>query len=162
MGEIGKAVARIAAALGMKVIAYTPHPMPMDYVTYVPLKELWRRADVISLHCPLFETTRRIVDNAAIETMKNGVILINTARGPLIDEEALYSGLEDGKIAWAALDVMEKEPPETGNRLLRHPRVIATPHIGWAPFEARKRLMNIAIENLKAFQRGEPIHVVNR
>lgn len=164
LGRIGYSTARIAKAFGMDVIAYDEYINPSleKEIKYVTLDELLQKSDVISLHCPLFESTREIIRKDNISKMKDGVIIINTSRGPLINEEDLLEALNTGKVAWAALDVMAKEPPEKENKLLMHERVIATPHIAWAPIESRKRLMDLTEQNLTAFLSGMPINIVNK
>ncbi|GAU79995.1 D-3-phosphoglycerate dehydrogenase [Fusibacter sp. 3D3] len=165
LGRIGKRTGEIANAFGMKVIAYARHP-DLDLVNesfgYVTLDELYEQSDVISLHVPLVENTHGMIDNVAISKMKAGVILINTSRGPLIVEADLVAALRSGKVKSAALDVVSVEPIEKGSVLLDAPNLIITPHIAWAPQEARARLLNIAANNLKAFLEGAPTNVVNQ
>ncbi len=164
-GNVGRAVARLASAFGMSVLAYSHHPIPEEYLTdgirSVELEELYREADVISLHCPLSEENKGMMNRESIAKMKDGVLLINTARGPLICEEDLCDALESGKVAGAAADVLSREPAAADNPLLKAPNMIITPHIAWAPREARQRLMDISVANLKAYTQGKPIHVVN-
>lgn len=164
-GHVGQAVARLAVAFGMKVLAYGHRGIPAhlcgDGVRSVEPDELYRLSDVISLHCPLSEENRGMINRDSIEKMKTGVLLINTARGPLICEEDLKAALESGKVGGAAADVLGVEPAAKDNPLLDAPNMIITPHIAWAPKEARQRLMDIAVENLKAYLAGSPIHVVN-
>lgn len=165
VGRIGKRVSEIAQAFGMKVVAYAPRPnyeLVSDSFKYVALEDLYRQSDVISLHVPLFENTKHMIDGSAISMMKEGVIIINTSRGPLINERDLANALIEGKIKAAAVDVVSTEPIAEGNILLKAPNLMITPHIAWAPFEARKRLLDIAIDNLRAFVAGEPINVVNK
>ena len=149
----------------MSVLAYSHHPIPEEYLTdgirSVELEELYREADVISLHCPLSEENKGMMNRESIAKMKDGVLLINTARGPLICEEDLCDALESGKVAGAAADVLSREPAAADNPLLKAPNMIITPHIAWAPREARQRLMDISVANLKAYTQGKPIHVVN-
>jgi len=125
------------------------------------LDELLEQSDVISLHCPLVEATKGIINRETISKMKDGVILINTSRGQLIVEEALAEGLKSGKIAAAGLDVLQTEPPPDDHPLLNLPNCTITPHIAWAPKEARIRLMQIAIENLRSYLDGNPVNVVS-
>lgn len=160
LGRIGLKTAEIAKAFGMKVIGYSPNSSA-EGIESVSLESLYQRADVISLHCPLNEATRGMVDERAFSAMKQGVILINTARGPLIDEEALQKALDTGKVYGAGLDVLAVEPPKGPHPLFDYPNVILTPHIAWAPKEARARLLEIATENVSAFIENNPIHQVN-
>ncbi len=161
-GRIGRATARLAAAFGMEILAYDAHATGMDEVArLVSLDELLERSDVISLHCPLFESNRGMINRASIARMKDGVLLINTSRGPLIDEAALAEALHTGKVAGAGLDVLETEPARPDNPLLAEPNCLITPHIAWAPKESRQRLMDIAVENLQAWLKGNPQNVVN-
>lgn len=164
-GSIGQAVARLAIAFGMKVAAYGHHgireELLMDGAESVSLEELYRRSDIISLHCPLTKENKGMICRNSIAQMKDGVILINTARGPLICEQDLRDALISGKVGYAALDVVEKEPIPKESVLLTAPNLVITPHIAWAAKEARQRLMDITIENLKAYSEGKPIHVVN-
>ena len=157
-GRIGQATAQIARALGMKVIAYDAFAKAPEIV---PLDELYERSDVISLHCPLFPETEGMINRDAIGKMKPGVILINTSRGPLIVEQDLREALLSGKVFAAASDVVSTEPIRRDNPLLGLPNMIITPHIAWAPRESRQRLMDIAVDNLRAFVAGRPVNVVN-
>lgn len=161
-GNIGKTVAGIAKSFGMTVLACGSRPPTSDdLVRGVTLEALLAQSDVISLHCPLTDSNRGMIHSGSIAKMKDGVILINTARGPLIVEEDLRAALESGKVAGAGLDVLSTEPPVGGNPLLGAPNCIITPHIAWAPKEARARLMDIAAKNLSAYRSGAPINVVN-
>ncbi len=165
MGRIGQATAKIAQAFGMNILAYSRHQninLLSDTFKYVTLNDLLTGSDVISLHCPLFENTKGIINKHTIGKMKDGVMIINTSRGPLIVEEDLAEGLNNGKIAGAAIDVLSLEPPSFDNPLLKIDNCIITPHIAWAPKESRKRLMNIAIDNLIQFLDGNPVNVVNK
>jgi glycerate dehydrogenase len=128
---------------------------------YAGLDELFANADIVSLHCPLFESTQGIINENNISKMKDGVMIVNTSRGPLVVEEDLKNALNSGKIAGAALDVVTTEPIEMSNELLKAKNCIITPHIAWAPKESRSRLMNTAVENLQAFLNGAPQNVVN-
>ena len=157
-GRIGQATARIARALGMNVIAYDAFIKAPEIVE---LDELYGRSDVISLHCPLFPDTQGMINRDAIAKMKPGVILINTSRGPLIVEQDLREALLSGKVFAAASDVVSTEPIKKDNPILGLPNMIITPHIAWAPKESRQRLMDIAVENLRAFAAGKPVNVVN-
>ena len=127
----------------------------------VPLEELLAESDVISLHCPLLPETQGIINRDTLAKMKDGVLLINTSRGPLIVEEDLAEALHSGKVAGAGLDVLAVEPPQPDHPLMREERCLITPHIAWAPRESRARLMDSAVENLKAFAAGSPQNVVN-
>ena len=129
-------------------------------VHFVSLDELLERSDVISLHCPLTEKTQGMLDAQAIGKMKRGVRVINTARGPLVDEEAMASALREGKIACFMADVLSSEPPEQNNPLLQAPNTIITPHVAWAPHQTRVRLRDVAIGNVEAFLEGKPRNVV--
>lgn len=161
-GKIGQATGRIASALGMNVVYFDQYPAKdCDFAKQVDIDELFKVSDVISLHCPLFESTKGIVNQETIKKMKEGVLLLNTSRGPLIVERDLAEALESGKVAGAAMDVVSTEPIQSDNPLLKAPNCILTPHIAWATKEARSRLMNIAADNLKAFQDGYPVNVVN-
>ena len=162
-GRIGRAAAKLAAAFGMEVLACDAHASAgSDGVArMVSLEELLAASDVISLHCPLFESNRGMINREAIARMKDGVLLINTSRGPLIDEQALADALHTGKVAGAGLDVLTVEPARPDNPLMKEPNCLITPHIAWAPKESRQRLMDIAVDNLKAWLAGSPQNVVN-
>ncbi len=164
-GRIGQTTAKIAQALGMNILAYDEYPdykLENDSLKYVPLDKLFNDSDVISLHCPLFPSTQGIINKENILKMKDGVMLINTSRGPLIVEQDLADALNSGKVAGAAVDVVSSEPIKSENVLLTAKNCIITPHIAWAPKESRIRLMNIAVENLAAFLSGNAINVVNK
>lgn len=163
LGNIGMAVARIAGAFGMKVRAVTSkaqESLPGN-IEKVSLDMLLGSSDVISLHCPLTESTRFIINRESLEKMKDGVILINTGRGPLVDEEAVAEALKTGKLRAFCGDVLGIEPPKSDNPLLHAPNTYITPHIAWATTEARTRLMAIAEDNLRSFLAGHPVNVVN-
>ena len=162
-GRIGQATGRIAKALGMKVIAYDAHPNDAGRALagYVELDTLLATSDVIALHCPLFPETQGIIDRAAIAKMKDGVIILNNSRGPLIVEQDLADALDSGKVAAAGLDVVSTEPIRGDNPLLKAKNCIITPHISWAAREPRQRIMDMAVENLKAFLEGGAVNVVN-
>lgn len=162
-GRIGQATGRIAKALGMRVIAADNHPSASgeEIAQYVSLDELLAQSDVISLHCALTPETQGIVRRETIAKMKPGVILINNSRGPLIVEQDLADALHSGRVYAAGLDVVCVEPIRADNPLLHAPNCLITPHISWAPRESRKRLMDIAVNNLAAFLLGEPVNVVN-
>lgn len=162
-GDIGSAVARIALAFGMKVIAArrTWAMPPPDGVVPASVEEVFRRGDVISLHCPLTDDTRHVINADNLARMKPSAFLINTARGPLVDEHALAAALDEGRIAGAALDVLSAEPPPASNPLLRAKNCLITPHLAWASRESRARLIAAAATNLRAFLDGNPVNVVN-
>ncbi len=163
-GRIGQDTGKIAQALGMKVLAYDAYQNPAlesETCHYADLDTLLAQSDVISLHCPLFPSTEGIINKDSIAKMKDGVMIINDSRGPLIVEEDLRDALNSGKVAGAALDVVSTEPIKKDNPLLDAKNVILTPHIAWAPKESRQRLMDIAVANLKAYVDGEPQNVVN-
>ena len=163
-GRIGQAFARIAQALGMSVLACANHPdlrLESDTLRYATLDEIYAQADVISLHCPLQESTQAMIDGAAIARMKPGVLLINTARGQLIVEQDLADALNSGRVAGAALDVLSSEPPTADNPLLTASNCLITPHIAWATKEARERIIATAAENLEKFIAGDVQNVVN-
>ena len=164
-GRIGQATGKIAQALGMKVLAYDEYKNPnlvTETCKYVELDELLKQSDVIALHCPLFPNTQGIINKENIAKMKDGVIILNDSRGPLIVEQDLADALNSGKVAAAGLDVVSTEPIKGNNPLLNAKNCIITPHIAWAPKESRKRLMDIAVNNLHAFITGNPINVVNK
>lgn len=165
MGRIGATTARIAIALGMKVIgcdSFVNNELVALGIKYVGYDELFAESDVISLHCPLFPDTQGIINKSNIEKMKDGVIIINTSRGPLVVEADLADALNRGKVFSAAVDVVSTEPIRQDNPLLTAKNCIITPHIAWAPKESRTRLMEIAVDNLAQFLSGNPVNVVNR
>jgi len=163
-GRIGQKVAQIADAFGMKVIAYDPTARVPENLnaSLVPFDELLRRSDIISLHCPLTDVTKGIINRDTISKMKDGVMVINTARGPLVSEADLRDALESGKVAAAGVDVVSAEPIPADNPLLTARNIIITPHIAWAPKAARSRLMQVAVDNLKAYLSGKPENVVSK
>ncbi|MGX8700379.1 D-2-hydroxyacid dehydrogenase [Caproiciproducens sp.] len=164
-GRIGRRTGQIAQALGMKVLAYDSfRDTTMESATcrYAELDELLKESDVIALHCPLFPSTMGIINKDTIAKMKDGVMILNNSRGPLIVEEDLRDALNSGKVAGAAVDVVSTEPIKMDNPLLQAKNIIITPHISWAPKESRQRLMDIAVDNLQKFKDGTPINVVNR
>ncbi|MEG2930589.1 MAG: D-2-hydroxyacid dehydrogenase [Ruthenibacterium sp.] len=162
-GRIGQTAAKIAAAFSMRVLAYDTYENDTGraLATYVSLDELLSQSDVVSLHCPLFPATQGMINRDSIAKMKDGAMLINTSRGPLIVEEDLAAALTSGKLAGAALDVLCTEPARAENPLLTAKNCIVTPHIAWAPRESRKRLMDIAVDNVKHFLDGAATNVVN-
>ncbi|MAU72306.1 MAG: glycerate dehydrogenase [Pseudozobellia sp.] len=161
-GSIGQATAKLAAAFGMRVIttgsSKTPEP---EGCSYVDFDQLLAEADVISLHCPLTDETKGLINENSIQKMKDGVMFINTSRGPLVVEEDLRNALVSKKISYAAVDVASSEPLNADNPLLGLDNCIITPHIAWASQGARKRLMQTAVSNLEAFLAGKPENVVN-
>lgn len=162
LGNIGKAVASIALAFGMSVTAFSsksPGEMPQG-VEKKELRELFAESDIVTLHCPLTEKTERMVNAATLSLMKPAAILINTGRGPLIDEQAVADALNAGKLGAFGADVLSSEPPAADNPLLRARNAYITPHIAWATRQARERLMAIAVENLKAFLGRKPVNIV--
>lgn len=166
-GHIGKAAARLAGAFGMKVIACRRpghsvlENVQDDGVSMVTIEELFERADVISVHCPLFPETEGLICRENISKMKDGVIIINTARGPIVREKDLAEALNSGKVYAAGVDVVSTEPIRDDNPLLTARNCFITPHIAWASRESRQRLMDTAVDNLRAFLAGEPVNVVN-
>jgi len=162
-GRIGQATARLAEAFGMKVIAHDSDQSRISEQGYQPvsLEEVFRDSDVLTLHCPLTPETEAMVNDERLDLMKPSAFLINTSRGPLIDEQALSRALASGRIAGAGLDVLSAEPPAPDNPLLRSPRCFITPHIAWATRAARQRLLLTAIDNVRAFLSGAPTNVVN-
>ncbi len=158
-GSIGKAVAKLARAFGMEVLAYSRHGAE-DYHT--DLDDLYARSDVVTLHCPLTSENAGMINAATLAKMKDGVILINTARGGLINEHDLAEALKSGKVYAAASDVMGKEPLNADCPLLGVPNMIITPHIAWAAQEARQRLLNVVTDNVRQFLHGTPINNVAR
>lgn len=163
-GRIGQCTGKIAQALGMKVLAFDSYKnleLESETCHYVELDELLAQSDVISLHCPLFEETQGIINKDNINKMKDGVIILNNSRGPLIVEEDLAEALKSGKVAAAGLDVVSTEPVKPENPLLAAPNCIITPHISWASKESRQRLMDFAVDNLAQYINGTPVNVVN-
>lgn len=162
-GSIGQQVARAAMGLGMRVIAHTRTEKPgWPEVRFVGLDELLAQSDVISLHCPLTEQTLGLIDEKAISMMKNGARVINTARGPLVDEAAMAGALRSGRVGCYMADVLSSEPPKADNPLLSAPNTVITPHVAWAPLQTRKRLLDIAVGNVAAYLSGEMRNVVSR
>lgn len=162
LGNIGKRVAQIALAFGMKVKAFTSkaaETLP-DGIQKADMQELFSTADVISLHCPLTDNTKHLINADTIGLMKKTAIVINTGRGPLVDDQAVADALEDKRIAAYCADVLTEEPPRVDNPLLKQQNAYITPHIAWATVEARVRLLQVAIENVRAFLNGTPQNVV--
>ena len=162
-GRIGQSVGKIAQAFGMKVLATANNPrkeLENKDMKYVELDELFANSDFISLHCPLTDETKGIINKKSIEKMKSNVMIINTSRGGLIVEDDLADALNRERIAGAALDVVSVEPIKPDNPLLKAKNCILTPHISWAPIESRERLMNIAVNNLVEYLKGQSVNVV--
>lgn len=163
MGDIGYAVARVAMALDMNVLAYRRTPQPeleCGQLRFCSMDELLEKSDIVSLHCPLTDQTRGLIDAAAIEKMKPGVIVINTARGAVVDEDAMIAALDSGKVYAFGTDVFCAEPCGD-SPIAHHPRCVATPHVAWMPEETRARVIQISADNIKAFQQGRRHNVVN-
>ena len=162
-GDIGKAVARLALAFGMKVLIHnrTPPVQLPEGIVHVDLDRTFAEADTLNLHYPLTEATEKMVDAERLSRMKPGAFLINTSRGPLLDEQAVTKALNAGRLAGAGLDVLSVEPAEKGNPLLQAKNSFITPHIAWATHEARCRLFSIALKNIQGFLLDRPLNVVN-
>jgi glycerate dehydrogenase len=163
-GRIGRRVGEIASVLGMRVIATGNRPGTSPQwpgFRWCSFEELLAEADVVSLHCPLTPATEGMINASSLALMKPGAVLINTARGRLIVEQDLAAALDAGRLAGAALDVLSSEPPAAGNPLLHVRNCLVTPHMAWATQEARSRLLDIVVDNLKAFLAGRPVNVVN-
>ena len=162
-GNIGSTVARIAHAFGMNVLAQTSKKKDQlpDYVTPVTLETLLAESDVITLHCPLTDTTRNLINARTIGLMKPSAIVINTGRGPLANEQDLADALNEGRIKAAGVDVLSQEPPRKDNPLIHARYCFITPHIAWATFEARERLMKIATDNIRQYLEGHTVNQVN-
>lgn len=163
-GHIGQAVARIAVALEMEPVIFTSRAqqdLPEMMVKAESLDQLFSDCDIVTLHCPLTDDTYHLVDRRRLSLMKKTAILINTGRGPLLDEKAVAEALNEERIYAAAMDVLSTEPPKRDNPLLSARNCYITPHVAWASFEARQRLMKIAVENVRAFLHGTPVNVVN-
>jgi len=161
-GAIGSAVGMVAQAFGMKLLVTARHERPVpEGARFVSLPELLAQSDVVSLHCPQTAENARMIDAGALAQMKDGAILLNTARGGLLDEQAVADALRSGKLLAAGMDVVSAEPIRADNPLLTAPNCFLTPHIAWAPLETRRRLQAISAENLRAFLAGKPQNVVN-
>ena len=166
-GNIGRRVGELARAFGMEVLAYSPRAggpsasPPVAHVPFVEIDELFARSDVLSLHCPLTESTRGMVNKERLGRMKKGSLLINTARGSLLDEAAVAEALHSGRLGGLGTDVLSVEPPSAGNPLLGTPNTFITPHIAWAGLNARQTIMRMTAENIQAFIDGKPRNVVN-
>ena len=161
-GHIGRKVIQIAQALDMNILVYTRTPREDEKgIHYVSLEELLKNSDYISMHCPLTESTKHMINKESLSLMKPSAFIINTSRGALIDETALIEALENGTIAGAGLDVQETEPPEENSPLYTMDQVLLTPHMGWKGLETRQRLVSIRADNIKQFMEGNPINVVS-
>ena len=164
LGAIGLKVARVALEFGMDVFAFTSKnaaDLP-EGIRKTTLEGLLAISDVLTLHCPLNNETRKMINAESLSKMKKGAILINTGRGPLVDEQAVADALESGQLGAYGTDVMSAEPPAIDNPILQAPNAYVTPHVAWATFEARTRLMGIAVNNVKTFIEGNPVHIVNK
>ena len=158
-GQVGRRIARVALAFGMQVLVQTAHPenyREVKEVQFVDIEQLFSESDVISLNCPLTDETKNLVNTARLARVKQGALLINTARGPLVDEAAVIEALSEGYLGGYAADVLSSEPPAADNPLLTATNTFITPHIAWATTEARQRLLTTAVANLRAFQVGAP------
>ena len=162
LGNIGQRVAAIAHAFGMRVCALTSKSEDQlpSYVEKKSLEELFSESDIISLHCPLTPDTRHLINSETLQMMKPSAILINTGRGPLIDDQAVADALAEGRLGAFCADVLTEEPPKADNPLLKQPNAFTTPHIAWASTEARIRLLQVAINNVRSFLSGQPQNVV--
>lgn len=162
-GRIGRAVGAIAKAMGMKVLAYNRSRCAEgeSIGEYAPLDEVLERADILSLHCPLTPATENLINRNTLAKMKDGAILLNTARGAVIDESAVKDALVSGKLRGAAVDVTRQEPPNADSPLLTAPNCIITPHMAWTALEARQRILDCTMDNIRAFLAGSPKNVVN-
>ena len=160
-GNIGQQVIRVAQAMDMKILAYSRTPKDLDGVTFVSLETLLKESDYVSLHCPLSDSTRHLINEQTLSLMKPTAFLINTSRGALIDEPALIRVLQEGKIAGAGLDVQETEPPAQDNPLYTLENVVLTPHMGWKGQETRQRMVDIVAADIQGFFAGTPVNVVN-
>lgn len=162
-GHIGREVMKIAIALGMEIMVYTRTPRPdEDHITYTDLETVLKTCDYLSIHCPLTEKTRHLIDRDAIAMMKPSACIINTARGAIIDETALIEALQQHRLAGAGLDVQEVEPPVADSPLYTMEHVILTPHMGWKGLETRQRLVQIIAEDVRHFFDGDPVNVVSQ
>lgn len=162
-GRIGRAVGTIANAFGMKVLAYNRSRCPEGEAIgqYVDLDTLLASSDIISLHCPLTQDSIELINEAAISKMKDGAILLNTARGPLLNEQDVADALRSGKLRGAAVDVVSKEPMARDNPLLTAPNCIITPHMAWTPIESRQRIIDCTVSSIRGFLDGKPVNTVN-
>ncbi len=164
-GHTGQATAKIAVAMGMNALVYNRtvrKELETENLKFAPFEQVLNQADIVSIHIPLFDSTKNLINKDRIAQMKDGVIVINTARGPIVDETDMAAALKSGKVYYYAADVVSVEPILASNPLLQAPRCIFTPHIAWAPKETRQRCMDIAVANLQAFVKGAPINVVSK
>ena len=162
-GHIGREVMKIAIALGMEIVVYTRTPRPdEDHITYTDLETVLKTCDYLSIHCPLTEKTRHLINRETIALMKPSACIINTARGAIIDETALIEALQQHRLAGAGLDVQEVEPPVADSPLYTMENVIITPHMGWKGLETRQRLVQIIAEDVRHFFDGDPVNVVSQ
>ena len=161
LGAIGKAVAKIALAFEMQVIAYSRSPKSIDGVKEVSFEELLRQSDIVTAHCPLNKDSEKMFNRNSFGMMKNGALFINTARGGIMDEQALYEALQSGKLSGAGIDTLSTEPMTEDCILMKAPNCIITPHVAWAPIETRRRLMEIVCNNIKSYLSGKPENVVS-
>lgn len=163
LGRIGQATARILRAMDMRVVAYDTNQSEAGaaLAEYIELDELFARSDIIFLHCPLFPNTEGIINRQSIAKMKDGVIIINNSRGPLVVEQDLADALNSGKVYAAGVDVVSTEPIRPDNPLLGARNCIITPHISWAAQAARQRILDVTVQNVRAFMAGQPVNVVN-
>ena len=163
-GAIGRESIKIGVALGMNVLVYDPFPKEWaeGNVKNASLEDVLRQSDFITLHCPLMDSTRQIINKERIALMKPTAYIVNTSRGALIKEDDLIEALQQGRLAGAALDVQDPEPPALDNPLFAMDNVIMTPHIGWRRYESRQRLVDLIAENIKAFIDGKAVNVVNK
>lgn len=165
LGSIGYRFAKMAQAMGMRVLAYRRHPDPsleQEGICFASLDKIYRESDVLSLHCPLNQDTAGLIDRHVLKRMKNGTILLNTARGLLLNEEDVAAALDSGKLYMVGTDVLSQEPANPNSLLANHPRCLITPHVAWSPRETRQRLLQITAENFYAFCAGHPQNVVSR
>lgn len=160
-GSIGRAVAKIANAFEMNILLNSRTPKPAKYGRFVSLEELLKSSDIVTVHCPLNEDSLHMFNKEAFAKMKHGAFFINTARGAVMVEQDLLEALQSGRLSGAAIDVLDEEPMRRGCVLAGAPNCIITPHIAWAPYETRLRLLEIVYENLKSFIDGSPVHVVS-
>lgn len=163
-GRIGQKVAEIAVAFDMNVLAYDEYQNPAletEKIHYAPLDTVLQQADVVTLHCPLFDSNVGMINKETIAKMKDGVIILNAARGPLVNEADLYEAIDAGKVYFAGMDVVSTEQIQQDNPMLKTDRAFLTPHIAWAPRETRARMMEIVAGNLEGFVAGKPVNVVN-
>ena len=161
-GRIGRAVGKIANAFGMKVLAYNRSQCPEGAAIgeYVDLDTLLKNSDIVSLHCPLTPQTTGLISAENIEKMKDGAILLNTARGPLLNEQDVADALQNGKLRGVAVDVVSREPMISDNPLLTAPNCIITPHMAWTPVESRQRIIDSTLESIRGYLSGKPVNTV--